>query len=149
MGLGSNGKIIRIGACTVVIAAGTVACLAMGWQAGEMLHAKLSHSEKADGSGSCLPRFRRPAGQTTAARPSALANALMRSKDQQQVALAVSDPPQSVVAKSTPPAPEVVAAAGRRTTARGASAGSGRNGAGCDGRRNAGTGREIGRGRNG
>ncbi len=109
MGLGPNGKIIRVGACAVVIAAGSVACVAMGWQAGEMLHAKLSHPEKADGQALAF-RFPETRGQTTAARPSALGTALMRSKDQQQVGLAVSDPPQSVVAKSTPPAPEVVAA---------------------------------------
>jgi hypothetical protein len=110
MGLGSNGKIIRIGACAVVIAAGSMACLSMGWQAGEMLHAKLSHPEKVDGQALAF-RFPETRGQATAARPSALGTALMRSKDQQQVALAVPDSPQSVVEKSTSPAPEVVAAA--------------------------------------
>jgi len=110
MWLGSSGKIIRIGACTVVIAAGSVACLAMGWQAGEMLHAKLSLAEKADGQALAF-RFPETRGQTTATGPSALGTALTRSKDQQQVALAVSDAPQSVVEKSTPPAAQVVAAA--------------------------------------
>jgi hypothetical protein len=108
MGLGSSGKIIRIGVCTAVIAAGSAACLAMGWQAGEMLHAKLSHQEKADAQALAF-RFPDTRGQATAARPSALVTGLMRTKDQ-QVALAVSNPQQSVE-KSMPPAPEVVASA--------------------------------------
>jgi hypothetical protein len=91
-----------------VIAAGTAACLAMGWHAGEILHAKLSHPEKADAQALAF-RFPDSRGQVTAARASALGTALTRTKEQ-QVALAVSDPQQSVE-KSTPPAPEVVAAA--------------------------------------
>jgi hypothetical protein len=108
MGSGSSGKIIRIGACTVVIAAGTAACLAMGLHAGEMLHAKLSHSEQADRQelASRYPDTREPA---TAAQPSALANALIRSKDQERIALAVSNPAQAV--ESKPPRPQVVATA--------------------------------------
>jgi hypothetical protein len=90
MGWGSSGKIIRIGACTLVVAVGSAACLAMGWQAGEMLHAKLSHPEKADGQ-ALASRFPDTRGQATAARPSALVTALMRTKEQ-QVALAVSNP---------------------------------------------------------
>ena len=109
MGLGSSGKIIRIGACTVVIAAGTAACLAMGWHAGEMLHAKLSHSEQAD-SPELASRYPDTSEPATAAQPAALANALIRSKDQQRIALAVSNPPQPVE-ESKPPQPEVVAAA--------------------------------------
>jgi hypothetical protein len=109
MGLGSSGKIIRIGACTVVIAAGTAACLAMGWHAGEMLHAKLSHSEQAD-SPELASRYPDTSEPATAAQPSPLANALIRSKDQQRIALAVSNPPQPVE-ESKPPQREVVAAA--------------------------------------
>jgi hypothetical protein len=109
MGLGSSGKIIRIGACTVVIAAGSAACLAMGWHAGEMLHAKLSHSEQAD-TQELAARYPDTSEPATAARPSALANALIRSKDPARIALAASDPQQSVE-KSKPSAPEVVAAA--------------------------------------
>jgi hypothetical protein len=109
MGLGSSGKIIRIGACTVVIAAGTAACLAMGLRAGEMLHAKLSHSEQA-GAQELASRYPDASEPAAAAQPSALANALVRSKDQQRIALAVSNPPQPV-AESKPAAPEVVAAA--------------------------------------
>jgi hypothetical protein len=110
MGLGSSGKIIRIGACTVVIAAGTAAALAMGLHAGEILHAKLAHSDEADRQ-ELASRYPDTSERATAAQPAALANALIRSKDQQQVARAVSDAPQSVVEKSTPPAPQVVAAA--------------------------------------
>ena len=109
MGLGSSGKIIGIGACTVVIAAGTAACLAMGWHAGEMLHAKLSHSEQADRQ-ELASRYPDTSEPATAAQPAALANALIRSKDQQRIALAVSNPPQPVE-ESKPPQPEVVAAA--------------------------------------
>jgi hypothetical protein len=109
MGLGSSGKIIRIGACTVVIAAGTAACLAMGLHAGEMLHAKLSHSEQADRQ-ELAARYPDTSEPTTAAQPAALANALIRSKDQQRIALAVSNPSQPVQ-ESKPPQPEVVAAA--------------------------------------
>jgi len=109
MGSGSSGKIIRIGACTVVIAAGTAACLAMGWHAGEMLHAKLSHSEQADRQ-ELASRYPDTSEPATAAQPAALANALIRSKDQQRIALAVSNPPQPVE-ESKPPQPEVVAAA--------------------------------------
>jgi len=107
--LGSSGKIIGIGACTVVIAAGTAACLAMGWHAGEMLHAKLSHSEQADRQ-ELASRYPDTSEPATAAQPAALANALIRSKDQQRIALAVSNPPQPVE-ESKPPQPEVVAAA--------------------------------------
>jgi hypothetical protein len=106
MGLGSSGKIIRVGACTVVITAGSAVCLAMGWHAGEMLHAKLSHPEKADAQALAF-RFPDTRGQATAARPSALGTALMRTKEQ-QVALAVSNQPQPGE-ESKPP--EVVAAA--------------------------------------
>jgi hypothetical protein len=109
MGLGSSGKIIRIGACTVVIAAGTAACLAMGWRAGEMLHAKLSHAEQAD-SQELASRYPDTSQQATAAQPPALANALTRNKDPERIALAVSNPPQPVEA-SKPPQQEVVAAA--------------------------------------
>ena len=109
MGLGSSGKIIGIGACTVVIAAGTAACLAMGWHAGEMLHAKLSHSEQADRQ-ELASRYPDTSEPATAAQPAALANALIRSKDQQRIALAVSNPPQPVE-ESKPSQPEVVAAA--------------------------------------
>ncbi len=109
MGLGSSGKIIRIGACTVVIAAGTAACLAMGWHAGEMLHAKLSHSEQADPQ-ELASRYPDTSEPATAAQPSALANALIRSKDQERIALAVSNPPQPAE-ESKPPQPQVVAAA--------------------------------------
>ena len=109
MGLGSSGKIIGIGACTVVIAAGTAACLAMGWHAGEMLHAKLSHSEQADRQ-ELASRYPDTSEPATAAQPAALANALIRSKDQQRIALAVSNPSQPVQ-ESKPPQPEVVAAA--------------------------------------
>ncbi len=108
MGWGSSGKIIRVGACTVVIAAGTAACLAMGWRAGEMLHAKLSHAETAD-AGALASRFPDTRGQATAERPSALGTALMRTKEQ-QVALSVSNPPQPVEQSKAPPA-EVVASA--------------------------------------
>jgi hypothetical protein len=109
MGLGSSGKIIRIGACTVVIAAGTTACMAMGWHAGEMLHAKLSHSEQVDPP-ELASRYPDTSEPATAAQPSALANALIRSKDQERIALAVSNPPQPVE-ESKPRQPEVVAAA--------------------------------------
>jgi hypothetical protein len=109
MGLGSSGKIIRIGACTVVIAAGTAAVLAMGLHAGEMLHAKLSHSEQADRP-ELASRYPDASEPATAAQPAALANALIRSKDQQRIALAVSNPTQPVE-QSKPPQPEVVAAA--------------------------------------
>jgi hypothetical protein len=108
MGLGSSGKIIRIGACTVVIAAGTAACLAMGWYAGEMLHAKLSHSEQADRQ-ELASRYPDASEPATAAQPSALANALIRSKDQERIALADSNPAHAV--ESKPPRPQVVAAA--------------------------------------
>jgi hypothetical protein len=107
MGLGSSGKIIRIGACTVVIAAGTAACLAMGRHAGEMLHAKLSHSEQADPQ-ELASRYPDTSEQATAAQPSALANALIRTKDQERMALAVSNPSQPV-GESKPS--QVVAAA--------------------------------------
>lgn len=109
MGLGSSGKIIRIGACTVVIAAGTAACLAMGWRAGEMLHAKLSHAEQAD-TQQLASRYPDTSEQATAAQPPALANALIRSKDPERIALAVSGPSQPVQ-ESKPRQPEVVAAA--------------------------------------
>ena len=109
MGLGSSGKIIRIGACTVVIAAGTAATLAMGWRAGEMLHAKLSHAEQVD-TQELASRYPDTSEQATAAQPSALANALTRNKDQERMALAVSNPPQPVE-ESKPRQPEVVAAA--------------------------------------
>jgi hypothetical protein len=109
MGLGSSGKIIRIGACTVVIAAGTAACLAMGWQAGEMLHAKLSHADQAD-SQELASRYPETSEPATAAQPPALANALIRSKDQERMAVAVSNAPQPAE-ESKPRQPEVVAAA--------------------------------------
>jgi hypothetical protein len=109
MGLGSSGKIIRVGACTVVIAAGTAACLAMGWHAGEMLHAKLSHSEQAD-SQELAARYPDTSEPATAARSSALANALIRSKDPERIALAVSNPSQPIE-QSKRLQPEVVAAA--------------------------------------
>ena len=108
MGLGSSGKIIRIGACTVVIAAGTAAALAMGLHAGERLHAKLAHSDEADRQelASRYPDLSEP---TTAAQPPALANALIRSKDQERIALAAPNP--APVEQSKPAQPEVVAAA--------------------------------------
>ncbi|MBV8747751.1 MAG: hypothetical protein JO134_22195 [Xanthobacteraceae bacterium] len=109
MGLGSSGKIIRIGACTVVIAAGTAACLAMGSHAGEMLHATLSHSEQADPQ-DLASRYPDASAPATAAQPSALANALIRSKDQQRIALAVSNSPQPVE-ESKSLQPQVIAAA--------------------------------------
>jgi len=109
MGLGSSGKIIRIGACTVVIAAGTGACLAMGRHAGEMLHAKLSHSEQAEPQ-DLASRYPDTSEPATVAQPAALANALIRSKDPERIALAVSNPPQPVEA-SKPPQQKVVAAA--------------------------------------
>ncbi len=108
MGWGSSGKIIRVGALTVVIAAGSAVCLAMGWQAGEMLHAKLAHTQKADAD-TLASRFPDTGGQATADRPSALVTALRRSKDQ-QVALAVSNPPQPIEQSKASPA-EVVASA--------------------------------------
>jgi predicted lipid-binding transport protein (Tim44 family) len=109
MGFGSSGKFIRIGACTVVIAAGTAAALAMGMHAGEMLHAKLAHSDDGDRQelASRYPELSEPA---TAAQPAALANSLIRSKDQERIALAAPNPPQQVE-QSKPPQPEVVASA--------------------------------------
>jgi hypothetical protein len=74
-----------------------------------MLHAKLSHSEQADPQ-ELASRYPDTSEPATAAQPSALANALIRSKDQERIALAVSNPPQSVEG-SKPPPPKVVAAA--------------------------------------
>jgi hypothetical protein len=94
MGLGITSKIIRIGACTIAVAVGGAVCLAMGWQAGEMLHAKLSHPEKATTQALAF-RFPEARGQSTATRPSAMATALVHSQEQ-QVALAAPNPPQPV-----------------------------------------------------
>jgi hypothetical protein len=90
MGRGIARKIIRIAICLIGIVAGGLVCLAVGWSAGERLHGKLSHPEKAAAQ-ALAARFPDGRNQPAASRSTALLAGLMQAKDQ-QVALLSSGP---------------------------------------------------------
>lgn len=89
MGRGIVRKIVRIAAYSLGVGVAGVACLAGGWVAGELLHAKLSHPEKATAQ-ALASRFPDARSQPTPARQSALLAGLMQAKVQ-QVALTMPE----------------------------------------------------------
>ena len=82
-------RVVRIAAFALGVGVVGVACLAGGWVAGELLHAKLSHPEKATAQ-ALASRFPDVRSQPVPARQSALLAGLMQAKVQ-QVALATPD----------------------------------------------------------
>jgi hypothetical protein len=89
MGRTIVGKVIRIAAGVIGVGVAGAACLAGGWVTGELLHAKLSHPEKATAQ-ALASRFPDARNQPAPARQSALMAGLMQAKVQ-QVALFTPD----------------------------------------------------------
>jgi hypothetical protein len=74
------------------VGAGGAICLGLGWAAGELLHAKLSHPEKATAQAISL-RFPEARSQSAAARPAALLAGFMQAQaKEQQVAMLTAAP---------------------------------------------------------
>jgi hypothetical protein len=114
MGRGIQKNIIRVVASLIGVGAGGAICLGLGWAAGEFLHAKLSHPEKATAQ-AISSRFPEARNQPTASRQGPLLAGLMQAKDQQValLTLARAEPPRgneagAIVANIAPqPGPEV------------------------------------------
>jgi hypothetical protein len=114
-------KVIRGAAWVIGVGVAGAACLAGGWAAGELLHAKLSHPEKATAQ-ALASRFPDGRSQLAPARQGALMAGLMQAKVQ-QVALFTPDSaaPNSVtlaaapVTEATLPAPQSPKQAGVST----------------------------------
>jgi len=116
-------KVIRIAAGVIGVCVAGAACLGGGWVAGELLHAKLSHPEKATAQ-ALASRFPDARNQPAPARQSALLAGLMQAKVQ-QVALFTPDAvgPNSATLAAAPvtdatlPAPQAQGAASKQSVA--------------------------------
>jgi hypothetical protein len=85
MGRGLTTKVVRVALCLMGIGVGGAGCLVLGWNAGELLHAKLSRPEKAAPQ-ALATRFPEVRNQSNNAKPGSLMAGLMQAK-QQQIAL--------------------------------------------------------------
>jgi len=94
-------KVIRISACLIGIGIAGAVCLGLGWAAGEFLHAKLSHPERATAQ-AFATRFPEARGSSTSQRPSPLLTGLMQAKEQQVALFAASSTEPAKLADPDP-----------------------------------------------
>jgi hypothetical protein len=85
MGRGFISKVVRVALCLMGIGIGGAICLVLGWNAGELLHAKLARPERAAPQ-ALATRFPEARNQLNSAKPTPLLAGLMQAK-QQHVAL--------------------------------------------------------------
>jgi hypothetical protein len=85
MGRGLISKVVRVALCLMGIGIGGAICLVLGWNAGELLHAKLARPERAAPQ-ALATRFPEARNQLNSAKPTPLLTGLMQAK-QQHVAL--------------------------------------------------------------
>ena len=100
MGRGLITKVVRVALCLMGIGIGGAVCLVLGWNAGELLHAKLSRPEKATTQALAM-RFPEARNQSNNAKPGSLLAGLMQAK-QQHVALLAAE---ATAAPNVPDAP--------------------------------------------